>query len=78
MTAEAYVRFQLAGFSDSGLTQVWNVLMIRHGLESLGEIRWFGRWRQYAFFPLENTLYSAGCMRDIAEHIERLMSERKP
>ena len=74
---ETYIRFQVAGFSESGKTQVWNVLMIRHGLEPLGEIRWFGRWRQYAFFPRDDTLYSPDCLHAIADHISKLMVDRR-
>lgn len=42
----------------------------------LGEIRWYSPWRQYTFWPLPDTIFSAGCMQDIAAHIERLMLAR--
>jgi hypothetical protein len=36
----------------------------------LGEIRWFGRWRKYCFFPWTDTLYEETCLRDISQFIE--------
>ena len=30
----------------------------------LGVIKWFGAWRQYCFFPEENTLYNNECLKD--------------
>ena len=44
---------------------------------TLGYIQWFGRWRQYAFFPAVNTVFSQDCLRDIVQEIDRLMAERK-
>lgn len=32
----------------------------------LGEVKWFGRWRCYSFFPKESTVYERTCLRDIA------------
>ena len=36
----------------------------------LGQIRWFGRWRKYCFFPSTDTVYEETCMRDISQFIE--------
>lgn len=44
---------------------------------ALGEIRWHGAWRQYAFFPEPKTLYNRECMGDICVHIDVLMAERR-
>lgn len=38
----------------------------------LGIIKWACGWRQYAFFPEKDTLFSAGCLADIQSHIEGL------
>ena len=43
----------------------------------LGEIMWWGAWRQYCFFPDGETLYERKCLRAIAEFIDSLMEERK-
>lgn len=43
----------------------------------LGRIKWFGRWRQYAFFPAAGTVWNRGCLMQIHEEIETLMTERR-
>ena len=43
----------------------------------LGVIKWFGAWRQYCFFPKENTLYNNECLKDIKEFLEKLNKEKK-
>lgn len=32
----------------------------------LGMIKWFGRWRRYAFFPEPGCVFEAGCLEVIA------------
>lgn len=54
--------------SESGKTSVWGVYTKRG--DELGQIRWFGRWRQYVFFPANSTVYSAGCLVDIVDFIK--------
>jgi len=43
----------------------------------LGEIRWYGCWRQYCFYPSYGTIFNRTCMDDIIEQINILMDERK-
>ena len=45
--------------------------------DGIGRIKWFSNWRQYCFFPDENTLYNSECMKDVSEFIDGLMQERK-
>jgi hypothetical protein len=66
-----YIGISWSGTSPSGKTNKYAVTSNRGGI-ALGEIRWHGRWRQYTFFPATETLYSRGCLRDIADFIESL------
>ena len=43
----------------------------------LGSISWFGRWRQFCFWPKSNTVFNAGCMTDIQGKIAELHAERR-
>ena len=45
--------------------------------DKLAEIKWFGRWHQYSFFPMPNTVWNKGCLNDIESFIEKLMASRK-
>jgi hypothetical protein len=39
----------------------------------LGEIRWYGAWRQFCFFPATtSTVWSLGCLVDVQSVLEKL------
>jgi hypothetical protein len=42
----------------------------------LGEIKWHGAWRQFAFFPHGHTIWNPACMTSVMEKISELMLER--
>jgi hypothetical protein len=65
-----HISVSWAGSSTSGRTQVYTVTANRGG-EQLGVIRWFGRWHQYVFEPSGHTVYSAGCLRDLADFLDQ-------
>lgn len=69
--AYEYISVSWAGSSPSGKTQHYAITNNRSG-EVIGVIKWFGRWRQYVFFPGLDTVYSRGCLRDIADFLETL------
>lgn len=52
-------------------TEVWIVRATRDQAK-LGEIRWFGRWRQYAFWPEPETIFNIDCLREIADNTASL------
>lgn len=53
---------------DTGKTLVWDVVAQRDGAK-LGEVKWFGRWRKYCFFPIDS-IFEEVCLREIAAFIE--------
>lgn len=64
-------------------THRWNVFNIGRGV-LLGDIKRFARWRQYCFIlTIDETneglayVFSAGCLKDICDFIEKQMAERK-
>lgn len=32
----------------------------------LGQVKWFGRWRCYAFFPNADTVFETTCLEDLS------------
>ena len=76
MTEYEHIRTEKTGLSASGKTELWAVVSKRGG-HFLGSLGWYARWRQYAFYPAENTVYSAGCLRDIASFIDVMMKARR-
>ena len=57
-------------------TQVWLVANKDNGVR-LGEIKWHGAWRGYAFFPDPGTLYEPTCLRDVADFIQQQNQARR-
>ena len=56
-------------------TDVWDILSKEHGFK-LGTIKWFGRWRQYCFFPCSETVFNVECLSDIQDFIKQLKVAR--
>lgn len=71
-----YLIFEFSGESPSGKTLTYDVLS-RRTEDLLGTIGWFGRWRQYAFFPKPDTVFNTGCLADIREFTADLMAARR-
>jgi len=69
-----YLEFSITGHKPK--TKIYGIWSKKSG-EILGEIRWFGRWRQYAFFPRPETIFNPECLEDIRWYIKDLMDERK-
>jgi hypothetical protein len=73
MIESRYLEFDRVGYT--GKTDVWNVLSRSTGFV-LGQIKWFGRWRQYCFFPTPKSVFNPKCMEDICKLIKELMALR--
>lgn len=73
------IEFVLVGASESGRTSVWEATVEDGTI--LGVVSWFGRWRCYAFFPHQKTVFDRSCLREIADFCEsesRTKLKRKP
>lgn len=69
-----YLAFELDDHYEGKTERV--VVTAKKRLEILGEIKWFGRWRQYAFFPESHTVWNLECLDDIQVCIEVLKKRR--
>lgn len=74
MTKSRWIYFELAHKGEK--TCKWHVVS-RKNDAVLGEIKWFGRWRQYVFFPVIGTIFNPDCMDHISEFIRTEMATRK-
>lgn len=43
--------------------------------ERLGEISWYGSWRQYVFVPDSNTIWSAGCLDEVQRYVTKMQTD---
>jgi hypothetical protein len=83
-TSETYdlTHIRMVPTGNTGKTLIWEVMTQDGGKDPgggiwLGEVKWFGRWRGYAFFPEMNTIYEQKCMREIADFIEERNREHR-
>ena len=75
-TVYEYIQFDLVKQNEK--TQIYAVRNIKSQF-ILGYVAWHCGWRQYCYGPMieEETIYSEGCLKDIAEFIKQLMDDRK-
>ena len=57
-------------------TWVYSIIS-NHGGARLGVVKWFPRWRGYAFEPEWPTVFSDGCLYTIFQFIRALKDERR-
>lgn len=74
MSSKSYIEFEL--IEQKPKTMVFSVNNKKSEI-NLGTIKWFSSWRQYCFFPIEETIFSQGCMKEIQDYIQKLMEGRK-
>ena len=66
-----YLGFPWLSQSESGKTDIWSVRSLSSGAE-LGQVRWFGRWRCYAFHPEPDTVFNASCLAQVRDFCDRM------
>jgi hypothetical protein len=73
-----YITIMLHGLSNSGKTSIFAVAN-KKSRDGLGVILWYGPWRQYVFVPTLSyeTVYSPGCLRDIADFLRETTDEHR-
>jgi hypothetical protein len=70
MTIEGtYIRFMPLGVAPGQKTKRWRV-NTKEDENCLGIVKWFGRWRKYAFFPESECAFEETCMREISDFLE--------
>lgn len=60
------LKFLDLGVPDGQKTRRYRVTSNMSGF-SLGQIRFYGAWRKFCFFPDENTVFDASCLQEIIE-----------
>lgn len=69
-----YIRFET--YAKKLKTKVYGVVNIKSGFR-IGIIKWYSAWRQYCFYPDEETIFNTECMQYIIDFIKELMEKRK-
>lgn len=74
MPEGTFIKVRCKQFSPSRKTCVFYVEN-NEGLP-LAHIRWHAPWRRYVLQPLDDTLYDASCLTEIAARLTQLTQER--
>lgn len=69
-----YINMQIV--PTMGKTKAWTVYN-NHSGGVIGDIKWYGAWRRYCFFPLSDMVFSGGCLKDIEDFMEKAMVQWK-
>jgi len=72
----SYLKFVHNGNSPSGKTKIWDVVNYMFGIV-LGVVKWHAPWRKYIFFPAKETGFDSGCLREIADSLDKSNQEHK-
>lgn len=70
-----FLKFEQVDDGTKRKTKLFAVVSVQ-GLIILGEIKWFTRWRRYAFYPEADSIYDAACLQEITAFLDGLMQAR--
>jgi hypothetical protein len=59
------LNFQIEDRKKGRRTDLWRVWSLQEAIY-LGEVSWFAHWRRYTFRPVADTVFDAGCLREVA------------
>jgi hypothetical protein len=67
-----WIKFEPFLHVEGRKTVIWRVISTSDIGVLLGDIRWYGRWRRYCFFPNNDLalVFEQDCLRDIAQFCE--------
>jgi hypothetical protein len=71
-----YLTLKDCGTTKSGKTHIYEVGSESSGVK-LGEIRWFGQWRQYCFYPEDQTIWNENCMYSVVQVLRSLNRNKR-
>lgn len=71
-----YLDFMNAEANSKRKTNIYHIFNKNTG-DFLGKIKWHSSWRQYCFYPDEETHWARGCMQEVYNFIEHLMICKK-
>jgi len=74
ITRPKYIDFVL--YERKPKTDVYDIKSKESG-DLLGQVKWFSRWRKYAFFPVHKTVWEQECLGDVIAFLNKLKEERK-
>jgi hypothetical protein len=72
--------YKYMSFVEMNSKTITKVFEVRNKLSGglLGFVKWYAPWRKYCFFiDFPGLVFDAGCLADIQDFMNKLMTERK-
>jgi len=70
-----YIHFEF--FCQEGKYTVWVCKNNKDPNVWLGFVVWYERWRRYCFEPIGSKIFSADCLADVKDFVDRVNWEHK-
>jgi len=70
-----FLKFEEVDDGKKRKTKLFAVVT-KDGKHLLGEVKWFSRWRRYAFFPTCEVVLDAACLQEVIAFIDGQMQAR--
>lgn len=74
MIDSKYLKFML--IEEKPKTKVYAIINKKHNFQ-IGIIKWYARWRQYCFYPDNETIWNSDCLNTIRVFLRSLMIKHK-
>lgn len=71
-----YIAFERGPDSPSGKTHSWHIYSTR-SRDLLGTVRWYSKWRQYAFYPEPGSIWNPECLHTVQRFVTYEMNVRE-
>ena len=73
-----YLHFEFLGVEEKeGKYTVWVCKNNKNPDVWLGFVVWYERWKQYCFEPIGSKIFSADCLADVKDFVDRVNWEHK-
>jgi len=72
-----WIKIEEEGLSKTGKTKIFKIVNKDYPDIPLGFIKWNGGYRKYAYYPEGDSYYEEDCLKNIAEFLEELKTERR-
>ncbi len=57
-------------------TPIYHIISKRSNLE-IGQIKWYGAWRKYCFFPDEYTVWDRKCLKELIDFLDEINKRKR-
>lgn len=57
-------------------TPIYHIIS-KHSNTEIGQVKWYGAWRKFCFFPEKGTIWDNKCIKDLLDFICNVNEKKK-